>query len=295
MIVNPYALSLKTVMLKVTKNISAARFFAYKIRHMQYKKITDNFSDSPKIFRDIEIETINRCNFNCPFCPVNRSLDPRKLHKMEESLFNKIINDLNLLNFDGRVALHSNNEPFIDERIESFAEIARRELPNAFIHLYTNGSLLTVERLQKIINNINGIIIDNYNDDLQMTEQVKIIHDFCIGRPEINSKVTICLRKQNEVLTTRGGQAPNNEMRKTISLKCIFPWTQFVVRPTGKVSLCCNDATGKYTMGDLTTQSPTEVWRSKEYRDFRKRMNEQGRKGTALCEFCDSHGLISKF
>ena len=34
------------------------------------------------LFSSIEIEVINRCNGECPFCPVNRHIDPRKLRKM---------------------------------------------------------------------------------------------------------------------------------------------------------------------------------------------------------------------
>jgi len=214
---------------------------------------------------------------------------------MDESLFKKIIDDLEQLEYSGRLALHSNNEPFLDKRIESFAEIARKQLPKAYIFLYTNGSLLTVERLLKIIDNIDNIYIDNYDDDLQMSEHVQTIYDYCLNDPKISPKITVELRKQNEVLTTRGGQAPNNEKRKPISLKCIFPWQQVIIRPTGKVSLCCNDAHGKYTMGNVTNQTPAEVWNSAEFKEIRRRMKKQGRLGLDLCMFCDSHGLLTRF
>ena len=36
---------------------------------------------------NIEIETFNRCNATCQFCPVNRDADPRPMKRMEESLF----------------------------------------------------------------------------------------------------------------------------------------------------------------------------------------------------------------
>ena len=65
------------------------------------------------MFSSVEIEVINRCNGICPFCPVNRNKDPRKLKKMDEKLFKKIMDELGEIHYSGRLALHSNNEPFL--------------------------------------------------------------------------------------------------------------------------------------------------------------------------------------
>lgn len=73
------------------------------------------------LFSSIEIETMNRCNGKCTFCPVNHDIDPRKFSRMSEPLFQKIIDELKTLNYSGRLALYSNNEPFLDVRIEDFA------------------------------------------------------------------------------------------------------------------------------------------------------------------------------
>ena len=43
------------------------------------------------LFESIEIETINRCNGTCSFCPINRNDDTRILHKMSDELFYNII------------------------------------------------------------------------------------------------------------------------------------------------------------------------------------------------------------
>lgn len=103
------------------------------------------------LFSSVELEVINRCNGECPFCPVNRHEDPRKLKKMDTELFEKIINELSELDYSGRLALHSNNEPFLDARIIDFARYAHEKLPHAFIYMFTNGTLLTLEKFLAII------------------------------------------------------------------------------------------------------------------------------------------------
>ena len=43
---------------------------------------------TPKL-QDIEIETLNRCNNDCSFCPVSRGNDIRPYQKMDFLCFGK--------------------------------------------------------------------------------------------------------------------------------------------------------------------------------------------------------------
>lgn len=74
---------------------------------------------------------------------------------------------------------------------------------------------------------------------------------------------------------------------------CIYPYRQMVIRPDGKVSLCCNDALGKVTVGDIKTQSILEVWNSSKYREIRRRIS-LGRGHYQPCEKCDTVYMMWK-
>ena len=239
------------------------------------------------VFSSIEIEVINRCNGECPFCPVNKHTDPRKLLKMDEKLFRKIIDELGELNYSGRLALHSNNEPFLDSRIIEFAKYAREKVPKAFLYMYTNGTLLTIEKFNAIIPYLDRIVIDNYNDDLKLHENAKNINDLCKNDRKLDKKVEIHVRKIHEVLDTRGGQSPNNNKRKTYNMSCILPYKQMIIRPDGKTSLCCNDPYGKNTLADLNKMSLREAWHSKRAEKIRHSLRKN-RAGISLCRFCDT-------
>ncbi len=206
---------------------------------------------------------------------------------MEEEIFYKIIDELAELKYCGTVDLCSNNEPFLDQRIVRFAQYARQMLPDAYLFLYTNGTLLTTELFQEIEPYVNRIDIDNYSDTLEMIPSIRKIYDYCYENDIDSKKVNIILRKVNEVLSSRGGQAPNKLNGEASGKPCILPYVQLVVRSEGKVSLCCNDALGKYTMGDLHTQTLKEIWFSTEYESVRKEMSRNGRKNLRLCNACD--------
>ncbi len=59
-----------------------------------------------------------------------------------------------------------------------------------------------------------------------------------------------------------------------------------VIRPDGKVSLCCNDALGQMTLGDVNEKSLQEIWFSNEYSLIREK-TVKGRNNIELCSICD--------
>ena len=209
---------------------------------------------------------------------------------MSWELFEKIINQLAEINYSGKLALFSNNEPFLDERIIEFSSYAREHLAKAKIHLFTNGTLLNLDIFLEIINYLDEIIIDNYNQQLQLIPSVKIIKEYVdsCGDDAIRKKVKILLRKPNEILTSRGGEAPNREKIIDVSEDtCALPFQQLIIRPSGKVSLCCNDPLGKETLGDLTKETILDVWFGEKYRKTREKI-ARGRKYLNHCKNCDT-------
>lgn len=240
------------------------------------------------LFRHVEIETINRCNGRCSFCPVSVGHDTREYKAMSDELFFKIINELCELDFDGRVALFSNDEPFLDPKIIERHKYVFEHLNRAKMHLYTNGTLLTLDKFKKIIPYLDELIIDNYNQELKLNENSKKIAVYCEAHPELKSKVSIVLRKPDEILTSRGGDAPNRKVKKEFTTeRCVLPFEQMIIRPDGKVSLCCNDPYGKETLGDLNKQTMKEVWYGNEFKTIRKGLM-MGRGNIPHCKYCDT-------
>jgi len=99
-----------------------------------------------------------------------------------------------------------------------------------------------------------------------------------------------CYEKKNTFEMTRAGQAKNRTNIKPLRSSCILPFSQMVIRPDGKVSLCCCDPLGKVTLGDLTKNLIIDVWNSNSYWDIRKSILN-GRKNLSLCNRCDYMSL----
>lgn len=60
-----------------------------------------------------------------------------------------------------------------------------------------------------------------------------------------------------------------------------------IIRPTGKISLCCNDALGEYTLGDASKEKLIDIWYGEKYKMVRNALYE-GRENWGHCKFCDT-------
>lgn len=245
------------------------------------------------VFSTIEIETINRCNNDCSFCPANKNQDIRHTTKMEWDLFKKIIDELSEMNYSGRISLFSNDEPLLDDRIFDFIEYAKKKLPNAYHSLFTNGILLDDEKYKRLINSLHYLRINNYNDKLEVNDNIRKIIDK--HYEERGCRVVIEVRRKNQVLLNRGGLSPNNDTEYYYDSPCVLPFVQMVIRPDGKVSRCCQDVYGNTTLGDVNKQSLKDIWEGKGFFDIRNKMLNGKRRSMEYCNKCDISGLVNYY
>lgn len=262
---------------------------ANKIKEMN--EAVDQKYRSGDLFDRVEIETINRCNGGCSFCPVSKQNDKRIFHEMSWELFTSIIDQLAEINYSGKLALFSNNEPFLDATIIDKHKYAREKLPNARMTLFTNGTLLTLDKFIEIMPYLDEMVVDNYHQQLELIKPCREIVAYCEEHKEYAKKFTVVLRKQQEFLTNRGGDAPNrDDIVSYPEAKCVLPFRQMIIRPDGKVSLCCNDPLGKNTLADLTKETILEAWNNQRFQVVRESLYA-GRANWKHCEFCDVFNL----
>lgn len=257
------------------------------------KKIDKLLNTNPyPLFYTIEIETINKCNGECQFCPVNKFDDPRQLAIMDTELFYTIIAQLKELNFKGRVQLFSNNEPLLDKRIFDFAKHTKEELNKCHLVFYTNGTLLDIDKFKKLILYCDTFCIDIYYDkEEKIPNNIKPVIKYCLQNPDLQHKVKIQLINKAAIRNSRGGKSKNRKNIYTVQTPCLLPFVQVVVRPTGEISLCCNDATGVFTLGDLKQEKLIDIWNGHYFNEIRKKLRFN-REQIPMCHQCDGFGGI---
>ena len=255
-------------------------------REQEVKRYIGYFEQEPQLFKYVEIETINRCNGECSFCPVNRNEKQRVYHKMSVSMFEDIIGQLSEIRYRGLLGLFSNNEAFLDERIGRFAKYAREMLPHAYIYIISNGKLITLDKFKDTIPYLDLLQVDDYEMGGEKPENIIQIEQE-VKKQGIHDKYRYYEIDKDAVRTSRGGNAPNRRIYYTMDVLCPLPFVQMVIRPDGAVSLCCNDALGENTLGDLRTETLLDIWNSERYKRVRKAA-KTGRYSISTCRYCNT-------
>lgn len=238
----------------------------------------------------VAVETINRCNGSCAFCPANHFVEQRPYAKMDEEMFEKILAEISSWdNWNGVFSLYVNNEPFVDNRMVDFLHKARKTLPKAKMLLFTNGTLLTIDIMKKISKDVDVMYINNYSEKYSLHENIKDIYRYVRKHEDEFRNIDILIQKRyvKEVLTNRAGESPNKHKAiKTIDDICMVPYTDLTIYPNGQVGLCCSDVLEKMNFGNIEQDTLLNIYNSKEMKSIRKKM-ANGRKNIPICSNCD--------
>lgn len=261
----------------------------------QYSKSINSYikyfmaQKKPPVFANCMIETLNRCNGTCEFCPANRSDESRPFKKMTEEMFRDIIRQLGDMGWEGKLYLNINNEPFIDKRILSFARYARAELPDIQISIISNGTLVTPQKIDGMAGIVDELILNDYSEKYRLSKPHRAIYRH-IKRNKARFRhmdVTISRRYSKEILATRAGSAPNKPQKNnTIDAPCIYPFLDLLIFPDGMVGMCCNDCKEVSGFGDITQNSLLDIWNNEKFNELRKAM-ATGRSAYPFCKECD--------
>ncbi len=249
-----------------------------------------NKAETTPIFASCMIETFNRCNGTCEFCPANVRDEKRPLKKMTEEMYQGIIAQLVSIGWSGKLWLSINNEPFLDNRIIDFAQYAKQRIKDVKIALVSNGTLLTPEKMDEMRGIIDEITINDYSEHYRLSKKHKSIYDHIRKHPGDfkGMEIIINRRYRKEILATRAGSAPNKPRKNNnVDSACIYPFLDFLIFPDGKVGMCCNDCFEETAFGDITKESMIEIWNNKKFTALREAMSRGSRLIYPFCANCD--------
>jgi MoaA/NifB/PqqE/SkfB family radical SAM enzyme len=91
----------------------------------------------------VQLQTHNRCNGRCVFCPYPSTVASRPETWLDESLYARILREMATWPHRGVLVLAFQNEPLLDERVSAFVRQAKQALGDRWeVELTTNGELL---------------------------------------------------------------------------------------------------------------------------------------------------------
>lgn len=273
------------------------------------------------IFNRISIETISYCNRKCVFCPV--AWNDRGHTSMADSLYDKVINELGQLKFDGVAQLFLLSEPMIDVKLPDRARALRAACPDVSIYISSNGDVLdkiaihrgldaALERLDSYYQaGINVININSYDPGAAQLDRYRELeyaageklgckptgHKYRWHRPKGKYLCITDMRfdEREEVKGTDVFYLRNAQDRAKLKangeqvpqLHCMRTQRHLVVLFDGRVPICCaidpNDET--LIAGDVNSQTLWQVWQSEPFFKYRY-YTQQGKRVLPGCDTC---------
>lgn len=239
----------------------------------------------------VSLETRSICNGRCAFCAASVQNRTRADQVMPREVFDRLLAEVAAVNFTGRLAFFVNNEPLLDDDLESKIAAARDRLPRAFLQVSTNGILLTAQRAKSLLNaGLDDLTVNDYADNRPLRGNIE--ETFQALSPEQRRKCIIYRRAREARLFNRAGSAPNAEkITQPMPAFCQMPFTQINVVQDGTVSLCCQDLLVQEPIGNAFQDGLWSVWFSPRYHEIRRKLMNKDRTATELCRVCDYRGF----
>ena len=160
----------------------------------------------------LQVQTINRCNAACGFCPYPYTTHLQARRVMDDALYTKIADECAAEHDLHDFVPMSKNEPLLDVKLEQrIAEFKAKARPHQMVELVTNGSALTPARAQRLMEagvdlitvSVNASNEETYNEMMAGLSWKQIMRNIeALAKAEL-SNVNVYLRFVSEQKNSR--------------------------------------------------------------------------------------------
>jgi len=265
-------------------------------------------NEEQKLFKDnissIEIGTHNYCNRTCNFCPLSRDdvnrKDKSKTQFMDKIMFQNLMEDLQKIDFDGRIDISRYHEPLSHkENILERCRTINYYIPNAKISINTNADYIDRDYIEELLNSyVDHIAIQAYlKNGVEEYDEMgvfKRINQICkkikvknINPDDYKNKDWIRYRLPEIKSTIHARNYWKNGMNRAgtvldFNYKRTEPCTSMdkgvYIEYNGSMTACCDmiapELHNEWTVGNLKEEPDLfKNYASQKYQDFKKRIN----------------------
>lgn len=238
------------------------------------------------IFTQVEIETNTNCNRKCRICP--RHKHEREVGFMPDALYSHLLDQLASIDFRGRLSPVFYNEPLMDPRLARLMKEAKEKLPRTNIVLFTNGSLLTKENIEELVDaGVDTLLVSQYEGNLRADEETYLDAARDVS-PRAKKAIRYRTLGDEDFLSSSGGLV---RVKKPVTKsRCMQASLACVVDFRGDVVLCCNDYNGNHVFGNVGKEHILDIWNKPAFKELRKQLRH-GDFQLEICKTCAAGGV----
>lgn len=308
--------------LKLLRSFADVRIFGAKVAYKAELMRAYSSGIAPSVPPSIQIEPTNLCNLRCTTCPGARSASPRGY--MDMGLFEKIVSEASEIGVR-RVHLYLRGEPLLHPQILDMVALAKSK--GLAVHITTNGTKLTRERsaglLATGVNSADQLTVSflGHSKESHEATMVGVDHDLVVGNVMEFIRLREERRVNGSVVEVTLNAPPENQHEAEDFLEfwrgkvdharlgrisvefqeygtdavdslrrtqpCNGTLERMPVFWDGRVPQCNGDFDGKWILGDLHTDSITDLWNCDRLQEVRRLHRERRFVQLPDCLHCD--------
>jgi radical SAM protein with 4Fe4S-binding SPASM domain len=273
----------------------------------------------PKFPTHLEVEASSACNLRCPMCKSTemRNAGIKFGKNMDWGLYKKIIDECAKSSIYS-IKLSWRGEPLVHPKIADMVKYAK-DSGIKDVAFLTNGVLLNEDLVSKFVRygldwvsvSFDGFKVDyerirfpaKFEDVIDNIKYARECREyFNRGRPQIRvqSIQSVIEGREEEFLKLWEGIADKvyfipdqvrtleeKDFNQDIDYICPNPWQRMVIAADGTVPQCIADYSCGAILGNVNTQTISEIWHGTEFELFRKQMKGGYRLKRKPCRICE--------
>jgi len=260
------------------------------------------FHEGIPIFSIIEFNIYGTCTRRCEFCPISLDSFKKTSNSLDVALYEKILNDLSEINYDGKILFSGFSEPLLHKRLADLLRITKKKLPSSIMEIVSNSDLFDRVDVKSLFSaGLDTMSVSVYDGP----EQLKSLQDWKMAKG-FSDKEVILRRRYLEngnygmTISNRSGLVDSNKYRDQnenkinelpLKAKCFYPFYTVMVDYNGDFLLCPHDWKKQFKVANLAEQNIWNVWSGKHLMSARRKLGKADRR-FAPCITCDVKGDV---
>ena len=254
--------------------------------------------DGSPVFSHVEFSILGLCNRKCVFCPRHDpAVYPNVNEFMSLELYQKILNDLSEVQYEGRLSYSGFSEPMLHKDVVKFIALSKEMLPKCIVEIVTNGDQLNAMLLRALFDaGLDTLLVSLYDGPEQIPHFEGMIKESGVASEKVILRKRYLPPEENfgiNGISNRAGTVDMKalEMRplnEPLDHPCYYTHYRMMVDHNGDVLLCPHDWGKKLIAGNLQRENVIEVW-TKRLNPIRIRLGKGDRR-VAPCNVCDVIG-----
>jgi len=252
----------------------------YILRQQQSQGATDLLST----LRTVEINAVDICNRSCKFCPQSQGYKPKKGF-FDIELIEKIANDLQAIEYNGRVSFTGFGEPLLYKNLYEAIEVLNKVIKNiSWIEVVTNADYLNKQVAKNLYDSgCTNVTVSMYDEDISDT----------IAKYFLDTNINLNFKYQYKgFIVVNRNEIVAKETDLDINRPCYLPFYKMMIDIDGQVLICANDWARSGIVGNVHRDTIKDIWLGESINFYRKQLARGKRQNCMPCKFCDINGTL---